>query len=263
MHPHLSGTQLDDLRPLLAAHRSYWLGWDDGTEADIDADLVIYRSGIAGALQNGVLRVRQMPIDDAVRTARERLSGLPWLWWVGADSDPGTAEALVAAGARLQLSMPVMAAEIDRIGPTGRPDRVSIEPVLDEPSLREYVACYLQAFGRPPESLDQCVEKERNHAAAGKQAGPQQLIRLVGRIDGRVIATCAVFRHDDVAAVYYVTTEAGHRRQGFATALTGEGLRIARSHGARLATLQARADAVSVYRQLGFETVSGFELYAV
>lgn len=248
-----------DLNPLLAAHRSYWQGWegaDVAGEPKVAADLVTYRTGIANPMMNGVLRVQDTPTHETIRLAREQFAGLPWVWWVGADSSPQTADALTGAGAQPQLRMPIMAAPIEDVTHDRTPQGLTGEPVRDESDLREYVSSYLKSFGRPAQSLDQCVTQELGHAGGGN------LIRLIGRTAGRTVATCAVLIHAEVAAAYYVTTDSAYRRRGIATALTAQGLQMARDRGARTATLQARGDAVSVYRRMGFQAVSQFQLYS-
>jgi len=89
---------------IYAAHRAYLLGWDPDRPAD--SDLAIYRSGVPHWTLNGVLRVRDHDLDDAIAVARHRLDGLPWLWWVGPDSDPGVADGLVARGGKELARLP-------------------------------------------------------------------------------------------------------------------------------------------------------------
>ena len=247
-----------DIHPLLAANRSYWLGWQGSTDADAHADLVTYRSEIPTQMLNGVLRVRGLPIAEAAQIARDRLRGLPWVWWVGADSEPGTADALLAVGAKALWTVPVMAVSIKDVTPGRFPEGLTIEPVQDEATLREHVACYLAAFGRPADSLELTVERELSYAA-----GSAEIVRLVGRIAGRTVGTASVLIHDGVAALYYVGTDAGYRRRGIANALTAEALRIAATRGARTATLQARPAALGVYRAMGFETVAELQIFTL
>jgi hypothetical protein len=87
---------IHDLKPLLAANRRYWCGW---AGAQPDTDLPIYRTDIKHGLLNGVMRVRDWPLDQAIKEANRLLTGSSWLWWVGEDSDEGTAEGLIARGA--------------------------------------------------------------------------------------------------------------------------------------------------------------------
>jgi hypothetical protein len=111
----LKSLAIRDLQPQLAANRRYWTGLAGaGGADDPGADLPIYRTGIAHPLMNGVLRVREVPLDDAVAEARQRLDGSGWAWWVGADSDEGTAEGLMARGAEEIMTLPIMALDLDR-----------------------------------------------------------------------------------------------------------------------------------------------------
>lgn len=60
---------------------------------------------------------------------------------------------------------------------------------------------------------------------------------------------------DDVG-IYYVATEAAHRRRGLASRLVGALLADARARGARSSTLQASAAGLGVWRRLGYREVA-------
>ncbi|GFJ93678.1 hypothetical protein [Phytohabitans rumicis] len=114
---------IHDLEPQLAANRRYWTGWAGVGGADEpDADVPIYRTDIPHSLLNGVLRIRNQSLDQAVETAKQRLAGSVWRWWVGADSDAGTADGLLALGATQFADLPIMAVDVTKLAPsTTRP----------------------------------------------------------------------------------------------------------------------------------------------
>jgi len=58
------------------------------------------------------------------------------------------------------------------------------------------------------------------------------------------------------ASVIFVNTQPDWRGRGIGQAMTVAALRVAQDHGARRASLDASAAGLSIYRRLGFETVS-------
>jgi ribosomal protein S18 acetylase RimI-like enzyme len=217
-----------------------------------DTDLPIYRSDIRQPLLNGVLRVRNWPIERAVQEARRVLSGSAWSWWVGPDSDAGTEEGLLAAGGRLSLDMPVMAIDVTTVAPV--PTDLKIQPMTGRAELREYAGAYSGPLGFDPGDLEAIVDRELNFAYP-------DVVRLGCRIDGQVVGTCTLSLGAEVGALYCIATDPAFRRRGVATALTLEALRITRESGRRIATLQASSEGEPVYRGIGFETVARYRLF--
>jgi ribosomal protein S18 acetylase RimI-like enzyme len=245
---------INDLEPQLAINRAYWTGYD-GTSPHID--LPSYLTGLPHRLLNGVLRVRNQPIEQAIAEARKRLDGTRWGWWVGPDSDPGTAEALLDNGAEELGPLPVMAIDLQAFAELPLPGELTIRRVTTEAELREYVEACAEPIGVPADSVDDMVERESAYAP-----GEGHLIRLVGRVDDRTVGTAAVLLGDEVAAIYWVATDPAYRQRGIATALTTETLRLAREAGLSIATLQASSMGQRVYRRIGFETVTHYRRFA-
>jgi hypothetical protein len=67
---------IHDLEPHLAANRRYWSSW--AADVDPDSALPIYRTDIAHVLFNGVLRILNRPLPEAIEEARRRLDGARW-----------------------------------------------------------------------------------------------------------------------------------------------------------------------------------------
>jgi ribosomal protein S18 acetylase RimI-like enzyme len=241
---------IHDLQPQLAANRRYWCGWA-GTSPD--DDLPIYRTGFGNRLLNGVLRVRDRPLDEAVAEARQRLAGSSWLWWVGADSNEGTAEGLLARGAVDGGLLPVMAVDLTTVTETAPPPELRIWPVVEPDEMRAYVAAYAGPLGVEGD-LEPVVHRELDF-------GYPDVVRLAGIADGRTVGTCTLSLGTGVAALYCIATDPQYRRRGIATALTREALRIARDSGRRFATLQASAAGEPVYREIGFATVAHYRMF--
>jgi len=242
---------IHDLQPQLAANRRYWCGWA-GTLPD--TDLPLYRTDIKHGLLNGVLRVSGRPLDQAIEEARRVLTGSQWHWWVSADSDEGTADGLMARGARHVQDMPIMAVDVTAVDGPGALIGLEIAPVAGRDEVRQYVGTYAGPLGFDAGDIERLVDRELGFAYP-------DVIRLAGRVDGKVVGTCTLSLGAEVAALYCIATDPGCRRQGIATALTREALRIARESGRRIATLQASSEGEPVYRKIGFETVARYRLF--
>ena len=243
-----------DLGSQWRANRRFWASWAD---ADADADLAIYRSGIAYPLFNGVLRVRDVPIGEAIGIARTTLGDTPWAWWVGGDSAPGVADALIAHGAQPLASMPVMAYNLERLRPRPVPEGLTMMIITRASDLDDFVTAYGEPLGLPPEVVRTLGGYERDRLSRG-----DQIVHVAGIVGDEIVATAEVSLGDDTAGLYCIATDARYRRRGLATALTHEALRVAREAGHAVATLQASAEGVPVYEAMGFETVAGYDLFA-
>lgn len=243
-------TSVHDVAPQAANLRAHWVAW--GGTRDPDDALVLYRSGLQHGLLNGVLRLRGRPVREAAAEAERRLAGLPWRWWVGADSDAGVAEELTARGYVRRGAMPVMATRLDRLPEAPPPDGVTIARA-DAP---EYVNAYASSFGVTPDLLEATVAAER-----GLRTDLGTLTRLVARVDGRAVATAAVLVGAGVAGLYWIATDPAHRKKGIAAALTVAAMTVGRDSGMSVCTLQASELGRPVYRRLGFAPVSEIAIF--
>jgi ribosomal protein S18 acetylase RimI-like enzyme len=245
-----------DLEPQLANARDYWLGWGDAFRQD--GDLVIFRSGVAHQVFNGVFRLTgTQPTSDALEEASRRLDGVPWMWHVGPDSREGLVDDLVSLGATLGGTSPIMSVDLDRVIEQDGPPELKIEEVDTPEALGEWVEAYVPLFGVTPDQNDTVKQVEANYAGA-----PGSLVRFAGRIDGRVAGTAALFDKHGVAGVYVVATGSGDRRRGIGTRLTAAALRAGQERGLRVGTLQASSTGALVYRRMGFEKVAEYQLLA-
>ncbi|MFC0508944.1 GNAT family N-acetyltransferase [Micromonospora costi] len=241
---------MESVDTMLAAHRAYLLGWNVGEVGG--PDLVTYRSDVQHPPLNGVLRVLGRDPADALAEARHRLDGVARVWWVGPDSDAGTADALTSLGAARIVDLPIMAVPVDQASPAPTPPGVRIAETTD---VDEFVTAYARVSGIPPAGVPTAIARERSFVGDGT------VVRLAGRLDdGRIVGTAVAWLSHSVLTLYYVGTQPEHRRHGIGAAMTRAALDLARDRGVRTAALTSTAVGEPVYRNLGFRTVGTFRL---
>jgi ribosomal protein S18 acetylase RimI-like enzyme len=182
------------------------------------------------------------------------LTGSTWHWWVGADSDEGTAEGLIARGAEPAGGMPIMAMDVTTVADCEAPADLEIVPVAGRDEIREYVRAYSGPLELKADDLESVVGRELSFAY-------RDVVRPAGCVGGKTVGTCTLSLGSEVGALYCIATDPDHRRRGIATALTHEALRITRESGRRIATLQASSEGEPVYANIGFETVGRYRLF--
>jgi ribosomal protein S18 acetylase RimI-like enzyme len=246
---------IHDLKPQLSNLKAYWLGW--GRFDDAPGGMSIYHTGLPHPLFNGVLQIRGISVDDALPHVRRRLAGLPHLWWVDEDSDLDVDEQILARGGRLESTLPVMAVDLKRVAEVHVPGLV-IEQVVGRREISDYVAAYSSVFHIPGELLEAVVDAELGYSTAYSD-----VVRFVGRMDGRVVGTAQLSISHGVAGVYCVATREEYRGQGIASALTAAALMVGRQRGLRIGSLQSSGLGEPVYRRLGFETVGRLRHFAI
>ncbi|MEE1942400.1 GNAT family N-acetyltransferase [Streptomyces sp. TRM 70361] len=244
------------VEPQLANCRDYWLGWGEADRSD--NGLTYYRSALAHPQLNGVLRLDDADrVPSVARRVSDMMADVPWMWWVGPDSGPGVAEALVGHGAVRVGTMPVMAVRTDRIADAGQPSGLRIDTVEDGEALAEWVDTYSPSFDVAPELRSDSLRIEQRSAQA------PDTVRLAAYLDGRCVGTALVLDAHGVAGVYIVTTAEAYRRRGIGAALTAAALRAGQERGLRVGTLQASAAGAPVYRRMGFQTVAEYQLFTL
>ncbi|MGW4467093.1 GNAT family N-acetyltransferase [Micromonospora sp. NPDC004704] len=241
---------MESLDTLLAAHRAYLLGWNVGTSAD--PELLTYRSEVPHATLNGVVRVSGRTPKDALAEARDRLDGVPRVWWAGPDSDAGTADGLLSLDAVHLADLPIMTMKIDRPAAVPTPAWLHISETTD---LDEFVPAYGRVSGIPPAGMQTAIDRERTFAGDGT------VVRLAGRLDdGRIAGTAVAWLSHDLLTLYFVGTQPEFRRRGIGTAMTVAAIDLARERGVRVAALTSSPPGEPVYRRIGFRTVGTFRL---
>jgi GNAT superfamily N-acetyltransferase len=240
-----------------ANFRQYLMGW--GAEEGGAGNFDHFRSGLAQPQFNGVVRVRSLEaVERAATTARGRLAGVPWWWWVGPDSPEGTAPALANHGATALGTLPVMVRPLDRVvDPVVALAGLRIEAVADPERMTELVRTYSASMGVAPD-----LEAEMVRIESQRPDNPD-IVRLAAVLDDRVIGTTVVIAAHGVAGIFLVHVAESHRRRGVGGALTAAALRVGQDRGMRLAALIASPAGEPLYQRLGFVEVSEYRLFTL
>lgn len=231
-------------------------------------EMLRYRTGIPIAEYNGVIRAHFTPnlAPDALAAriqaavASFAAHRQPFFWWLGPSTTPADLAAHLTAAGLVHLGdSPGMAADLHALDESGPvPSDLSIVPVTDEGTLRDWVKVAGDGYGEP-ESIRQA--RYDVHTALG--LGPEvPLQRYVAYLAGQPVAMSALFLGAGVAGVYEVATANDARRRGIGAAVTLAPLRRARELGYRVGVLQASEMGTGVYTRLGFRQVCSFSLYS-
>lgn len=242
-----------------AADRNFWELFERmvanvprGSRREQDGVLML-SSGLPAAFFNPAFVTGPVEDADAVVHAVDghyRDLGLPYVLLFREDRAPGVAAACASAGLIEHWRLPLML--LDPIPSAARrPDGLEVETV-DSGNLHEYAGVLSEGFGMPLEMAQ---------ALAEAMPAVDGLVGLLGRIDGRAVATSAVFVTDALAGVYNVAVPEAHRRRGLGEALTAAAAEHGVARGARRATLQASEAGEPVYRRMGYVTVDHYRQF--
>jgi ribosomal protein S18 acetylase RimI-like enzyme len=238
--------------PFSAASHLPWMQLAD------DGDLRWAMTGIPMGAFNAVLAARLTGDEEAVERRLDALDarfadGTPMSWWLLPTSRPvDLARRLERRGFQLSGPLPVMGLALAEWQAPAWPDGMDVEVVRTAAAYVEACAVVSDGYPVPWDGLREMADRYGELVALGRDMRCF-VARAAG--SGRALASAMAMRDGSVVGLWNVATLPEARRRGAATAVTLAALDDARSTGATLAVLASTAEALSLYRRLGFEAV--------
>ncbi len=236
-------------------------GRGPGCEVHEDRGVTWFATGLPDPLFNGVMTARLAPaevgrrVDDLLAEFRKR--GLPLEWTVGSSTvPPDLGSHLRAKGLTHVLMVPGMAVDLRKLPGETLPRDLTIGRVENRGDLEAFLRVFAATF-----EIDEALLPRLVTIRMGLPSNRESSIALLGRLDGRPVASAEVFLSAGVAGLYSVGTLPAVRGRGLGRAMTIAALGKARDRGYRVGALQGTEMGVPVYRRLGFREYSRFEIY--
>jgi hypothetical protein len=197
-------------------------------------------------------------LEDRIRRAADHFHATKtrWSFWVCEDWLAPPARRILnrtfeRAGLRIASEMPGMFA--DTLRPAKRPlPALECLPVDSLPRLADFQGLGSLCFHVPlswfTEVFDAAMLTDRPRFRC-----------WVGYREGVPIATAATVRTGNILGLYNVATEPGHRKKGYAEAITRHA--VLSEPGSRALVLQSTAHGLRMYERLGFRSVTRILVY--
>ncbi len=236
-------------------------GRGPGCEVHEDRGVTWFATGMTDPLFNGVMTAQLAPedvgprVDDLLAEFRRR--GLPLEWTVGSSTVPADlGRHLQAKGLTHVLVVPGMAMDLARLPDEPLPRNLTIDRVESRGDLEAFLRVFATTF-----EIDEALLPRLADIRMGMPPDRERSVALLGRLDGRAVASAELFASAGVAGLYSVGTLAAVRGKGLGRAMTIAALQEGRDRGYRGGVLQGTAMGVPVYQRLGFREYSRFEIY--
>ena len=189
-------------------------------------------------------------IDDTIAWYKARNAPFCF-WWVGHGAQPtDLGERLLAHGFSVfEKDATAMVADFDQLNwDNPRPVDLRLEPVMNETQLQQWKQTFLESFDIPEWAGQAWVDATHT---VGFGRAPWHL--LLGTLSGEPVCFGLLYCGAGVAGLNGLGTRPAYRRQGIASAMQLERLRLARNMGYHYAVLTASEMGRSPYLKLGFQ----------
>jgi GNAT superfamily N-acetyltransferase len=239
-----------------------------------DDELFWYVTGLPDAAFNSIMYANLAPerIDAAVEELQwlRRLYDVPMGWLIGPSSRPADlGERLAARGLvhRTTLTPMTVALASVQAGPSTVPGSaaeaggieglsveagtvpgLTVERVRDAAVLEAWIAAEARGF-QSTGPVGRGLMALRRGMGVGHG---YPLTHLLGRLDGRPVATASALLAGGIVGIFDVATVPAARGRGIGTAMTLAALEVGRSAGYEIAFLQPSAMGRRLYERLGF-----------
>jgi ribosomal protein S18 acetylase RimI-like enzyme len=219
-----------------------------------DDEMFWYVTGLPDASFNSIMYANLAPervdaaVDELFRLRETYDVSMGWL--VGPTSRPlDLGRRLRARGLirRVSLTPMTLSLAVIQTEPVSVPG-LTIERVADAAVLDEWIIAEGLGF-QSTGALGRGLANLRRGMGVGHE---YPLTHLLGRLDGRPVATATVLLAGGIAGIFDVSTVPEARQRGLGTAMTVAALQFGRAHGYEIAFLQPSAMGRHLYERLGF-----------
>ena len=220
--------------------------------------LNLHYTTLSNPMFRGAWKIRWSPeetvakIDEVLDWFSQRHAP-DFYWWTDLQTKPvGLAEHLIKRGFEGAIE-PGMVANLHELNENLQaPDGFSIVQAVEQKSLTDWRDVFAEAFETPISAGQAWVDAT---LSSGQENAPWQL--YVGYLNGKPVATSALFIGAGVAGIYGIGTVPQARNKGLGGAITLKPLLEARKQGYNFAVLFSSRMGYSVYERLGFREVAG------
>lgn len=209
------------------------------------------KTGLQTPLLNGVILVENG--DDASNDVGEveayfQRENVPFSWLVEKSClTPLLRSSLESKGMQSMGTFPGMG--IDLTNTLKDP----VHDVIEFKELDEWAKVLARAF--------QFNEEASRGNADLLRASKSPYFHMGVKVDGKVVSTGSLLCLENCAYIYNIATLEEYRGKGYASSVTAKLLQKAKEQGNDCVALVSSQMGVSVYQQLGFESLSDFEIY--
>lgn len=232
-------------------------------ESQIDPSFHLWLSPFPSAYVNAVTHF----FDQDRESARQQIEyvkecarnhHVPLAWFVGTQNSPTTiGEDLKTHGFVLADHFPAMICFVDEALPFEESNEITIK-LLSEQEIATWLEVVGASFGHA-ESLIKIYQGSLQR----KGLNNHEVEHYAGFYKGQMVAAGTLAIHDDWAGFYNIATLPSFRNKGIATRLCSFLMKRAQDLHLKYVVLLAAPKAESLYRHVGFRTVSSIDIYVL
>lgn len=219
-----------------------------------DPELFWFITGLPAGSFNSVMYANLAPerVDAAIDELFQlrETYGVPVGWLVGPASRPADLPARLTAGG-LQHNVTLTPMTMPLASVQAEPEPVpglTIERVESAAVLEEWIVAEGRGF-QSTGALGRGLASLRRGMGVGHGV---PLYHLLGRLDGRPVATASYLLAEGIVGIFDVSTVPEARQRGIGTTMTVAALQAGRAEGYEIAFLQPSAMGHNLYERLGF-----------
>ena len=181
-----------------------------------------------------------------------------WWWVYPRGKSPETTAILQNAGLHLFAKVPCMAADLnDSLLDYEMADNIKTFPVKNKNDLILWKDVSFNGFEMPPRAREQYGAFVSSFDLNARS--PQKL--FIAYLNETPVATSLLFKHENTAGIYYVSTLPAYRNKGCGLKITQAAMQSAQESGFKAVILQATPSGAKVYTRIGFKEYYHADIY--